>query len=127
MKKLGILILVMMAAVAASAQVYSPDKQSPERKAILDALRVPVERELKQKIVFVVENMNVSGNWAFVGGGNLQSADGGEPDFSRTQYAEAKRDGFFDNNYFAILKETAGKWRVTHYQIGCTDVCYADW
>ena len=122
-----LIILIVSAVTAASAQVYSPDKQSPERRAILDALRVPVERELKQKVVFIVENMNVSGNWAFVGGGRLQAEDGGEPDFSRTQYADAKREGFFDNNYFSLLKKTAGKWKVTHYAIGCTDVCYATW
>lgn len=105
---------------------YTPEKGSPERKAILDALRIPVERDLKQKVVFVADDFNVLGNWAFIGG-RPQAADGGEIDFSRTQYAEMVDSGAFDNNLFALLKKTAGKWKVTTYAIGCTDVCYADW
>lgn len=111
---------------AAGQTVHTPEKGSAERTAILDALRVPVERALKQKIVFVADNFNVSGNWAFLGG-QPQSPAGGQPDYSRTEYAEAKREGMFDNNFFAILKKSAGKWKVVTYRIGCTDVCYADW
>ncbi|HQZ82073.1 MAG TPA: hypothetical protein PLR83_02525 [Pyrinomonadaceae bacterium] len=127
--RLTILTLLMTLAVAASASaqsIYTPEKGTPERAAILNTLRVPVERALKQKIVFVADTFNVSGPWAFVSG-SLQGTDGNAPDFSRTQYAEAIEAGAFDNNYFALLKKTSGKWRVTVYQIGCTDVCYLPW
>lgn len=128
MKKLLMtLTLGYLAAAAAFGQsVYTPEKGSPERKAILDALRVPVERDLKQKIVFVADNFNVQGSWAFVGG-TPQSPDGGPPNFAGTKYAEAEDEGAFDNNFFALLRKVSGKWRVTTYAIGCTDVCYADW
>ncbi|MGQ0542882.1 MAG: hypothetical protein ACT4O9_13670 [Blastocatellia bacterium] len=106
--------------------VYTPERGSAERKAILDALRVPVERDLRQKIVFVADNFRVQGNWAFVGG-TPQNANGESPDYSRTKYAEAVESGAFDNNFFALLRKTAGKWKVRTYAIGCTDVCYADW
>jgi len=106
--------------------VYTPEKGSPERKAILDALRRPVEKELKQQIVFVANNFNVKGNWAFIGG-DPQSPDGGQPDYRGTPYQEAKDADMFDNNFFALLKKSGGKWKVVHYAIGCTDVCYADW
>ena len=121
-------LLILTAAVATiSAQTaYTPDKGSPERKAILDALRVPVERDLKQKVVFVADNFKVQGNWAFVGG-TPQGANGQAPDYTRTKYADAYDSGAFDNNFFALLKKTAGKWKVTTYAIGCTDVCYTDW
>lgn len=120
-------ISLSVLAVALQAQTpYTPEKGSPERKAILDALRMPVERDLKQKVVFVAENFNVLGSWAFVSG-TPQNANGGSPDYSRTQYADALDSGAFDNNFFALLRKTAGKWKVTTYAIGCTDVCYADW
>lgn len=106
--------------------VYTPEKGSPERKAILDSLRIPVERELKQKIVFSTNNFNVLGNWAFLGG-DPQSPGGGVPDYRGTPYQQAKDADMFDNNFFAILKKTRGKWKVVHHAIGCTDVCYADW
>lgn len=127
MRRLLPLFLVFIAAAAVSAQQAStPEKGSPERKAILDALRIPVERDLKQKVVFVAENFKVQGSWAFVGG-TPQNASGGEPDYARTKYAEQVDTGAFDNNFFALLRKTGGKWRVTTYLIGCTDVCYADW
>jgi hypothetical protein len=128
MKKRSLFLWVIaLSAAAVSAQsTYEPPKGSPERKAILDALRVPVERDLKQKIVFVADDFKVHGNWAFVGG-RPQTASGGRPDYSRTQYADAVDSGAFDNNLFALLRKTGGKWKVTTYAIGCTDVCYADW
>ena len=122
----AILLLLAFSSVAAAQSAYTPEKGSPERKAILDALRVPVERDLKQKIVFVMDSFKVQGNFAFVGG-TPQNASGGDPDYARTKYADQFDTGAFDNNFFALLKKTAGKWRVTNYAIGCTDVCYADW
>lgn len=124
-----ILLLIIsfaLTGLAAGQSVYTPEKGTAERTAILDALRTPIERKLKQKIVFVADNFNVLGNWAFLGG-QPQSPSGGQPDYSRTEYAEAKREGMFDNNFFAILKKSAGKWKVVTYRIGCTDVCFADW
>ncbi len=121
------LVSVLVLAAGATAQkVHTPEKGSAERTAILDALRVPVEKELKQKIVFNVENFNVSGVWAFVSG-DPQNTTGGKPDYRRTPYQEAIDADMFDNNFFALLKKTGAKWRVITYAIGCTDVCYAGW
>ncbi len=126
-RSIFISILAIAGVIAVDGQsAHEPVKGSVERKAILDALRIPVERDLKQKIVFVADNFNVYGNWAFVGG-RPQNPSGGSPDYSRTQYADAQESGAFDNNFFALLKKTAGKWKVVTYAIGCTDVCYADW
>ena len=128
MFRLTSIILILAAiSLAASAQTaYSPDKGSPERKAILDALRAPVERDLKQKVIFVTDHFKVQGTWAYVSG-TPQNSTGGDPDYSRTKYADQFDTGAFDNNFFALLRKTGGKWKVTHYLIGCTDVCYLDW
>ncbi len=124
---IAVLSVITMLALATAAQsVYTPAKGSAERTAILNALRVPVEKELKQKIIFDVENFNVSGVWAFISG-DPQGADGGRPDYSRTPYQEAIDADMFDNNFFALLKKSGGRWKVIRYEIGCTDVCYADW
>lgn len=131
MRKVIFTALLFLFAAAAAAdvvaqRVYTPEKGSAERKAILDALRVPVERDLKQKIVFNTEYFNVSGNWAFLGG-DPQSPTGGKPNYRGTRYWEAVRSDMFDNNFFAILRKSGNRWRVVTYAIGCTDVCYADW
>jgi hypothetical protein len=125
MKSLLLIAIVCIAGFPALGQaVHTPEKGSAERKAILDALRTPVERELKQPIVFVTDNFKVQGSWAFVSG-TPQTPGGGEPNYSNTKYA-GYQDAF-DNNFFALLKKTGGRWRVTTYAIGCTDVCYTDW
>ena len=129
MKK-GIVKLAVLFAIlcsAASAQtVRTPEKGSPERTEILNALRSPVERELKQKIVFNLDHFRVAGSWAFLGG-DPQSPSGGQPNYRGTKYQGAKDADMFDNNIFALLRKTGGKWKVVTYAIGCTDVCYADW
>lgn len=121
----GFLALILTASAFAQA-AYTPEKGSPERKAILDALRVPVEKELKQKIIFVVDHMSVQGAWSFVSG-TPQGENGERPNYHGTPYADALESGAFDNNYFALLRKTGGKWKVVTYAIGCTDVCFADW
>jgi hypothetical protein len=49
-------ICLSVTSIVFGQDVSTPEKGSAERKAILDALRVPVERELKQPIVFVTDN-----------------------------------------------------------------------
>ena len=123
---LAISILFVLAFSAFAQKVYTPEKGSAERTAILNALRVPVEKELKQKIVFNIENFNVQGNWAFLSG-DPQDVDGNRPSYKNTPYQEAIEADMFDNNFFALLKKTGGKWKVVTHAIGCTDVCYVTW
>ena len=47
---------------------YTPEKGSVERKAITDALRVPVEKKLKQSVVFNIDHLKVQNGWAFMFG-----------------------------------------------------------
>ncbi|MEZ5424840.1 MAG: hypothetical protein R2747_01125 [Pyrinomonadaceae bacterium] len=123
---IGLSIVLIFAGAALAQTVYTPEKGSGERKAIFDALRVPVEKELKQKIQFAAGDFNVSGNWAFIGG-EPQSPSGERPDYKGTDYQDAIDADMFDNNIFALLKKTGGKWKVVIYIIGCTDVCHATW
>ena len=120
-----VLIAVTLLSVFAAAQaIYEPEKGSAERTAILGALRVPVEKALKQKITFVTDNFKVQGNWAFVSG-EPQTPEGGKPNLKGTAWAGS--EDMFDDNFFALLRKTRGKWKVVTHALGCTDVCYADW
>ena len=95
-----------MLSAAALSQVHEPEKGSAERKAILDALRIPVERDLKQRVVFNADHFKVSGNWAFVSG-SPQTPAGGRPDYSATKFAAAVDSGAFDNNFFGAIPTAA--------------------
>lgn len=122
----SLLAITILATVSLAQKVYTPEKGSAERTAILAALRVPVEKDLKQKIQFSVEEFKSNGTWAFLSG-DPQNMSGGKPNYKKTPYQEAIDADMFDNNFFALLKKTGGKWKVVTYEIGCTDVCYAPW
>lgn len=123
---IGLSIVLLLAGAVFGQKVYTPEKGSAERTAILNALRVPVERDLKQKIQFSLDEFKSSGAWAFLSG-EPQTPSGEKPDYRKTKYREAVEAGMFDSNFFALLKKTGGKWKVVTYAVGCTDVCYADW
>ena len=125
---LPLLLLVSAAAATARAQdsTTTPAAGSPERKAIADALRAPVERELKQKVVFKVDSLKLKDGWAFLRG-VPQRPDGGEVNYGATRYKQRIEDGVFDDGIVALLRMKAGKWQVVKYVIGATDVPYVTW
>ena len=123
---LSLAIILFVAWAALAQKVYTPEKDSAERTAIMNALRVPVEKELRQKISLNVEIFNVQGVWAFLSG-VPENPKGGNPNYKKTPYQKAIDVDSFDNNFFALLKKTGGKWKIVTYAIGCTDVCYATW
>src|SRR5262245_32169727 len=61
-----LLIFCCVAGGLAQNQPYTPEKGSPERKAIVDALRVPVERKLRQEVIFKIDHLKVMNGWAFL-------------------------------------------------------------
>ena len=122
----GVLMFVLVAAQAFSAEPYTPAKSDPERKAIMDALRVPVKAELKRDVIFKVSRLKVLDGWAFLAGVPLKP-DGSEMEYKGTIHEEAIREGAFDGGIFALLRKQDGVWKPVRYIIGATDVPYVDW
>ena len=104
----------------------SPQSGSAERKAILRALRVPVQKELKRQPLFKVDHLKVQEQWAFLRG-VLQQLGGKPMNYKGTPYQEAIRLGVFDDWICALLHKQHGKWQVVTYVIGATDVAYDGW
>ncbi len=122
-------VAVAMISLTPSAQgqePHTPKSGSAERKGIVDALRIPVKKELKQDVIFKINRLKVLGNWAFLSGVPLQP-DSSEIDYTGTIHEEAIREGAFDGGIFALLKKTDGEWETVEYIIGATDVPYVDW
>lgn len=115
---------LLLATCTFGQQVYTPEKGSAERTAILNALRVPVEKQLKQRIVFVTDSFKVQGNWTFVSG-RPTTPSGDRPNLKGTAFEDS--EDLFDDNFFGLLRKSNGKWRVVTHALGCTDVCYSDW
>ena len=124
MRLIILVVLFALASTVNAQQVYTPEKGSVERSDILAVLRVPVEKTLKQKIVFVTEHFNVQGTWAFVSG-QPTTPSGRKPSLKGTIFDDD--EDMFDDNFFGLLRKTGGKWKVVTHALGCTDVCYADW
>lgn len=115
-----------VATLATAQPVRTPKVGSAERTAILDAIRVPVEKAVKVKVKFSVKVLRVSGNWAFFMGRPLQK-NGRPIDYSKTQYREAIAEGAFDDGAMALLKREKGRWRILDWGLGMTDYPAGDW
>jgi len=99
----------------------------PLRRTLLNTLRPSIEDELNQPVQFMVDRLRVQGDWAFYAG-SVQRPDGRPIDFSKTRYASALENGVFDGpGTFALLRRSAGAWRVVTFVVGPTDVAYLAW
>ncbi len=118
---LFLLILIFYCASARAQDTpQTPEANSPERRAIMNSLRVPVEKELKQKVVFRIRRLNVQNGWAFLDG--VPQQPGGKPvNYTVTRHQTAIEAGAFDDGILALLRTEKGEWRVVVYAIGSTD------
>ncbi|HRD49671.1 MAG: hypothetical protein JNK95_07570 [Candidatus Competibacter sp.] len=110
----------------AQSRPYTSPPGDPERKVIMDALRTPVERALRKRVIFKVDLLKVQAGWAFMRGAPLRS-DSSPMDYRGTPYRQLIDDGMFDDWICALFHWRGGKWEVVQYVIGATDVVYADW
>ena len=106
--------------------LHTPKNGSPEFTAILDALRVPVQQKLDQKVLFVVDRVTVQDGFAFLGGRPVRPS-GAAVDYSGTPYKAQVDAGAFDDAIYALLRWTDGSWKVLTYNIGATDVTWSPW
>ena len=102
-----------------------PPKGSPERAAILDALRPAVEAEMRGSVEFVVTTIRVSPGWAFVQV-EPQRPGGGAIDPERTGF-RGESDMMDGLTVFALLTFQSGRWNLVDHVVGPTDVAYAIW
>ena len=124
--RLSFIVFLLSVSVFAQGRAYTPKPGTAERKAIMDGLRAPVEKQLKKSVVFKVDHLKVQDGWAFLGG-VPQQPGGKAMDYRNTPYQEAIQSGAFDDNIFALLRRQGGKWTVVTYVIGATDVPYIGW
>lgn len=121
-----IVLIAALAAVPARAEVESPGKGSPVRTAILDALRLMVEGEVGKPVEFVVTDLRVLGEWAFVV--IEPQRPGGKPiEYIYSRYQSWVDNGAFDGQAIALLRETPKGWLVYEYSLGATDVVWSEW
>ncbi len=113
-------------AAATSAQPIgrpaAPAPGSTQRRAILDALRPAVERQVGPNVEFVVREMRVIDGWAFVSA--TPQRRGGRPINGRRYFQDFEEMGGMEVS--AILRLRGGRWTLVNQAIGATDVWYCD-
>ncbi len=95
--------LVLLGCGYLSAAPYTPKPGSSERQAILNALRVPVEKEARQKVVFHGVSIKVEKGWAFVHAISMDKA--------------GKKAVLGDLDTGGLLRKQNGRWKVLHWGV----------
>jgi hypothetical protein len=104
-------IMIVTTAVFANPPAntrHTPKPGSGERKAILDALRAPVESDMHQKVIFYDVSMNVKGNWTYV------NAAGRDASGKRLKRFAPQVDPVFQ----ALLHKVHNSWHVLSWGAG---------
>lgn len=122
----SLMMVLAMTNATAQEQPQTPQPGSPERAAILDAARAPVQKALGKPVQFVVKQLNVLNHWAFVYA-TMQGPGGTPIDYAGTPFAQAAEHGAKSDDYLALLRMRDGKWQVLADSIGPTDVAWATW
>ncbi|HVT11765.1 MAG TPA: hypothetical protein VHE55_05830 [Fimbriimonadaceae bacterium] len=120
------LALLSLLFASACAQVTTPRLGSPERTAIMDSLRVPLEKELKQRLQFRIEALRQSGAWAFMKALPLRQ-DGRSVNYGKTPYAQAARRRSFTGEVCALFQKSGKKWKVVKYLLGEPAAAHGRW
>jgi len=110
------------AATLAMLALSAAAPASPQRKAVLDALRPPVEAKIGRSVEFVVQVLRVEDGWAFVMA-DPQRKSGKPIDGNRYFDDFDNMDGL---RVDAVLQLKGGHWRVVDFAIGATDVWYCE-
>jgi hypothetical protein len=92
----------------------------------MSALREAVAREVGQPVVLEIDKRREDERWVFVTA-VARTADGKPIDYTRTRFADAVKEGIFDDWLCALLERQGARWKVVALDIGATDVPYVDW
>ena len=114
------MLLAVLVSAAIATQAYTPQPGSPERSAILEALRPSIEAQLGPNVEFVIKDLQVYRGWAFVMA-DPQRKGGGKID-GRRYLPDSYDIGGLETT--AVLRYQKGRWRLVQSAIGATDVWY---
>lgn len=114
-----------LSAILSSAFAYEPPRGSPVRAAILNSIRIPVERELGPPVLLTITALNVQGSWAFASVKAMRPD--GSLEWSRTRYARAMTSGEMSDSILALLRANGDRWNITEFAFGPTDVPWISW
>lgn len=123
---LSVLLSAMTMTALSAQDVTTPAAGSAERKQLLDVVRAPLEQRLHRQVRFVVEQLKVSGDFAFLRAA-MQDADGRPVSYVGTEFEGAADAGLMSKDYVALLRRSGGAWSIQAERIGPSDVAWTTW
>lgn len=118
--RIFILVLALIPALSfADEKAITPKPGSKERKAILDTIRAPLQKKLKQPLLFRVSHLKMKGDWAFLIG-QPRTKDDKPIDYSKTEFAEEDKEA--DELLVVLFQRKKGKWTIVTDGLFTTDV-----
>lgn len=99
-------LLLMTPSLLLSREYYEPKPGSAERKAIMDAMRLPVSKHVGKRVTFT-GSVRVAGGWASFQGG-ADPSDGKPPRDEDVAFQ-------LELDFFALLRREGSAWAVVHW------------
>ncbi|WGW04747.1 hypothetical protein [Tropicibacter oceani] len=106
--------------------LYTPQRGSAERSAIMDAARVPIVPAIGQHVIFVVDVLNSDGHWAYLQATPV-NADGTPLNWLRTNYASDWAADAMSDVVMVLLRRDGAGWQAIDWIVGPTDVAWLEW
>jgi hypothetical protein len=119
-------IALIVTGVMPLAAQTTPPRGSPERTALLDALRPTLVKEIGGPIELVVTIMRVVEPWAYLHVKPTRPG-GTRIDWSRTKFGEDMKQGFMSEGTMALLHREGSGWKIVEIAIGPSDVAWDGW
>lgn len=110
----------------APKEVVQIDKDSPERKAILDVVRGSIERKLGIKVVFQVRQLIIFREWAYA---NLRprTEKNARIDYRQTLFAKDYLPDMDSDQIDVLLRREGNSWSIVEEAFLPTDVITMEW
>ena len=89
---------------------------SAERQAVLEAIRPLAAQRVGQPVKFMVERLNVDGDWALLTG-ELVSTTGDTLDWAKASECHLELDKLL----WVLLSRQGGRWTVKHLEVCATE------
>lgn len=113
-------------AIAGDRNYYEPPRGSAERKAMMDAARIPVTGEIGMPVIFVVEVLRTDGHMAYLQAVPV-NPDSTPLDWNATPFHEDWNNDFMSDTIMVLMENRNGQWIAVDHVIGPTDVHWLNW
>ena len=113
-------------AIAGEKGYYEPARGSQQRKAIMDAARIPITREIGTRVIFHVSILRTDGRRAYLQATPL-NPDSSPLDWSKTPFSQEWKKDMMSDVIMVLLERRGSRWVVKDYVIGPTDVFWYVW